>query len=156
MKQINSHWEYTITADINERKTTCKNSLCRFANCPNGEFRPGKFHSGRKTVATRENMIKPVQISLNKSFAATSLSLFFVLVSYTRLHLYVLYIAGIRDCILVHELSAKDKAMFSFLSPYVGRGCRKCWMQRCLLCKEFWFGKREARYCDCDNFIFNH
>lgn len=88
---------HAIMADINELKTTCKNSLCRPANRPSGKFRPGKLNSDWKTANTRKQMVKPVWISLNKSFAAAFLSLsltlflfpFFLLVSYMRVHLYI-------------------------------------------------------------------
>lgn len=60
---------YTIMAGINGRKTTCKNPLCRFVNCPSGKFRPGKLNSARETDDAREQMVKPAWISLNKSLA---------------------------------------------------------------------------------------
>lgn len=112
---------YTIM-DINELKTTCKNPLCRSAN-PSGKFHSGKLNSDWKTDNTREQMVKPVWISLNKSFAAAPLLLFSLYLSFIRECTCMCCISrrSVRDRILVHKLSAKNKAVFSFLSPYVGR-----------------------------------
>lgn len=77
---------------MNELKTTCKNPLCWCAYRPSGKFRSAKLNSSWKTDNMGEQIVKLVWILLNKSFAAAPLSLFFVLVFYTRVHLYMLYI----------------------------------------------------------------
>lgn len=93
-----------------------------------GKFCSGKLNSDWKTDNAREQMVKPVWISLNKSFAAAPLRFF----SFLFFSLCLSFIrectcmrctsrTSIRDRILVHKLNAKDKAMFSFLSSYVGR-----------------------------------
>lgn len=51
-------------------------STCRFANRPSGKFRPGKLNS--ETDNAREQMVKPVWISLNKSLAISLLCVLYL------------------------------------------------------------------------------
>lgn len=94
----------------------------------------GKLNSGLKNTTARENkwLSRFGSRLINRSqlppphpfpFSLLSLSLSFLCTCllYTSAPVYAVYCAGIRDRILFHELNAKDKAMFSFLSSYVGR-----------------------------------
>lgn len=83
-------------------------STCRFANRPSGKFRPGKLNS--ETDNAREQMVKPVWISLNKSLAISLLCVHSTcLFSFLFLHTNTLAYGGradvqcIRDCILANR-----------------------------------------------------